>query len=74
MVSQMISIGEATGNLSETLVYLSQYYEDEIDETTKNLSNILEPVLMIFMGVIVGFIALSIVSPIYQVSQGLKVR
>lgn len=74
MVSQMISIGEATGNLSETLVYLSEYYEDEVDETTKNLSNILEPVLMIFMGVIVGFIALSIVSPIYQVSQGLKVR
>lgn len=74
MVSQMIAIGEATGNLSETLAYLADYYETEVDETTKNLSTILEPVLMIFMGIIVGFIALSIVGPIYQVSQGLKVR
>lgn len=74
MVSQMIAIGEATGNLSETLVYLSDYYEAEVEEQTKNLSTIIEPVLMIFMGIIVGFIALSIVGPIYQVSQGLKLR
>ena len=74
MVAQMVSIGENTGNLSETLLYLSGYYEDEVDEATKNLSTILEPVLMVFMGVIVGFIAISIIGPIYQISQGLNLK
>lgn len=74
MVTQMVSIGEHTGNLSETLLYLSNYYEEEVDDETKNLSNILEPALMVFMGLIVGFIALSIITPIYEVTQGLKLK
>lgn len=74
MVTQMVSIGEHTGNLSETLLYLSNYYEDEVDDATKNLSTILEPILMVFMGLIVGFIAMSIIMPIYQVTQGLQLK
>ncbi len=72
MLSQLIAIGETTGNLSDTLLYLSEFYENKVDEVTKNLSTILEPVLMIVMGAIVGFIALSIITPIYEVTQGLK--
>lgn len=69
MISQMIEVGETTGNLSESLFYLSEFYESEFNEATKNLSNILEPLLMITMGLIVGFIAISIITPIYKVTQ-----
>ncbi|MBI5401533.1 type II secretion system F family protein [Candidatus Wolfebacteria bacterium] len=74
MVSQMVSIGENTGNLSETLIYISEFYEKEVDDTAKNLSSILEPLLMILMGLIVAFIAISIITPIYEVTQGLNVK
>ncbi len=72
MVSQMIMVGETTGNLSETLLYVSELYEHEIDMLTKNLSTTLEPVLMIVMGAIVGFIAISIITPIYEITQHLN--
>ena len=70
MFVNMIEIGENTGNLVDNLFYLSEYYEGEVDETVKNLGVILEPVLLIFIGLIVGFIALSVITPIYQSSQG----
>lgn len=69
IVSQMISVGETAGNLSETLLYLSEFYESEVSEATKNLSNVLEPVLMVLMGIIVGFVAISIITPIYEVTR-----
>lgn len=72
MVSQMISVGETTGNLSETLSFVSEMYENEVETITKNLSTSIEPVLMIFMGVVVGFIAVSIITPIYEITQHLN--
>lgn len=69
LVTQMVSVGENTGSLSEMLLRLSDFYEAELTSAIKNLTNILEPLLMVLMGVIVGFIAISIISPIYQVSQ-----
>jgi type IV pilus assembly protein PilC len=68
---QMIGVGESTGNLSESFMYLSEMYESEINDITKNLTNILEPFLMITMGLIVGFIAISIITPIYGITQNL---
>ncbi len=67
----MISVGEKSGTLSDTLVYLSELYETEVDEFTKNLSTVIEPVLMVAMGLIVGFIAISIITPIYSITQNL---
>ena len=72
LATQMISVGEQTGNLSGTLMYLSDMYEEEINDLTKNLTTLLEPVLMIVMGIIVGFIAVSIITPIYGITQNLK--
>lgn len=69
ILSQMVSVGESAGNLSETLLYLSEFYESEVNDVTKNLSNVLEPVLMVLMGIIVGFVAISIITPIYEVSR-----
>ena len=72
--SHLIAVGERTGALSDTLVYLSEMYEAEVSDMTKNLSNSIEPVLMIFMGLIVGFVAVSVITPIYEVTQHLNPR
>jgi len=68
----MMKVGENTGNLTENLNYLSEYYEEQVGDFVKNLSSIIEPALMIVMGVIVGFIALSIITPIYSLTKGLQ--
>ena len=65
---KMVEIGEKTGNLSDSLLYLADFYEEEIDEVSRNLSQLLEPVLLIFIGLVVGFLALAIISPIYQLT------
>ena len=69
---EMIAVGEETGSLTNTGSYLSEYYESELDTSTKALSNVLEPLLLIIMGGIVLFIALAIIMPIYEVSQNIK--
>jgi type IV pilus assembly protein PilC len=71
MLGHMVAIGETAGNLSETFLYLADMYEGEVDDLTKNLSGLIEPVLMVFMGLLVGFIAISIITPIYSVTQKL---
>jgi type IV pilus assembly protein PilC len=72
MVVGMIQVGEQTGNLEQNLLYLSEHYDSEVDEVVRNLTTILEPFLLVFMGLLVGFVALSIITPIYQVTQGLR--
>ncbi|MDP2672093.1 MAG: type II secretion system F family protein [Candidatus Daviesbacteria bacterium] len=66
MVNQMIAIGEKTGKLEESLFYLADFYEEEVDNTTKNISTVIEPILLIVIGVVLGFLAVAIISPIYQ--------
>jgi len=68
MLGNMLIIGEKSGNLSNTLIYLSEYYENEFEEITKNLSSTIEPVLMIVMGILVGFVAISVITPIYEIT------
>ncbi|KKQ22359.1 hypothetical protein A2999_00895 [Candidatus Wolfebacteria bacterium RIFCSPLOWO2_01_FULL_38_11] len=72
--SQMVEVGENTGHLDENLVYLAEFYEAEVDEMFKNLSTILEPLLLLVMGIIVGFVALAIITPIYGLTQSLKIK
>ena len=72
--SEMIAVGEETGRLTDTGSYLAEYYETELDNSTKTLSSVLEPLLLVVMGFIVGFVALSIILPIYEVSQGIKIK
>ncbi len=72
LLTNMIEVGENTGNLNENLIYLAEYYENEVDDFTKNLSSILEPILLIIMGGIVAFIALSFITPLYQLTRTIK--
>ena len=71
VMGHMVAVGERSGTLSETLVYLSGMYDNEVEEFTKNVSILVEPVLMITMGLVVGFIAISIITPIYGITQNL---
>ncbi|MEK7654450.1 MAG: type II secretion system F family protein [Patescibacteria group bacterium] len=69
ILSQMVAVGESSGNLSDTLLYLAEFYEGEVTDATTNLSNVLEPILMVTMGIVVGFVAISIITPIYEITQ-----
>ena len=72
LVSKMIGVGEKTGNLDESLLYLGDFYEEEIDNFSKNLSTILEPILLITIGLVVGFVAIAIISPIYELTGSIR--
>lgn len=72
IASHMIAMGEKTGTLDTTLKYLSEFYQDEVDMTMKNLSTIIEPVLLIVIGSIVGTVALAILGPIYKITGNLN--
>ena len=72
LVSKMISVGEKSGKLDEALLYLGDFYEDEIDDLSKNLTTVLEPILLVVIGLIVGFVALAIISPIYELTGSIR--
>lgn len=65
LVVEMVEVGEETGKLSELLQRIAEFYEEEVSDTTKNLSSIIEPVLMVVIGSIVGIFAVSVLQPIY---------
>lgn len=67
MVTQMISVGEETGRLDQMLIKVSDFYDSEVDSTLKGLASLLEPVMIIFIGILVGCIAVSVIAPIYSI-------
>ena len=71
-VSEMVSVGEETGKTGDMLLNVALFYEEEIDQTTKDMSSVIEPVLMIIIGIAVGIFAISIISPIYSIGDSIK--
>jgi type IV pilus assembly protein PilC len=71
MLIQMIGVGEATGTLDEMLTKLADFYDEEVEATVANLLSILEPILLIFVGGLVGTIVVSMYLPIFSLIQQL---
>lgn len=69
LVSSMIAVGEETGNLDVVLDKIAQYYKEEVNQATANLSAVLEPVFLVIMGGTIGFISIAIYMPMFQLTE-----
>ncbi len=70
VLSNLLSIGEKAGHISEILTTLSEFYEKEIEAQLKTLVSLIEPLIIVFMGLVIGGIAVSVIMPMYQVIGG----
>jgi len=68
MVTQMISIGEQTGSLEDMLAKIADFYEEEVDTAVNNMQQLMEPVIMAFLGVVIGGLVISMYLPIFQMA------
>jgi len=69
IVYHIIATGQVSGNVEEGLINIADMYDGEVELTTKTLTSLLEPVILLFMGAVVGFIVLAILLPIFDINQ-----
>ncbi len=69
---QMSQVGEQTGNLDDTLFRLSKYFEMESEMSVKTMTTLIEPLILVFLGVGVGFLVMSVITPIYNLTNSFK--
>jgi type IV pilus assembly protein PilC len=72
MVAQMIAVGEETGNLDTMLSKVADFYEDEVAAAVKALTSILEPIMIVLVGAIVGFVVIAMYMPLFKVYDAIK--
>lgn len=72
LLVSMVQVGESAGSLDETLLYVASYYESEVENATKTLTTAIEPLLLLGIGMVVGTLALGIITPIYEVTGNLN--
>ncbi len=69
MVVQMISVGEETGSLDNMLFKIADFYDQEVETAVKGLTSMIEPLVMVFMGVVIGFIVIAMFIPMFQMGE-----
>lgn len=72
LLTNMMAVGERTGTLENVLGTLTSFYDEEVDRTLKNLVALMEPAMLLIMGLVVGGLAISILIPIYQMVGSLR--
>ncbi|MBC7631923.1 type II secretion system F family protein, partial [Aeromicrobium sp.] len=72
MVVQMAAIGEETGKMDAMLEKVAEFYEDEVEASIKSLTSIVEPIMMIFVGGLVGFIIIALYMPMFALFDKIK--
>jgi type IV pilus assembly protein PilC len=68
LMADMLAVGEETGHVADMLKQVAEFYENDVEQATKDLSTVIEPVLMLLIGLMVGVFAVSVISPIYSIS------
>jgi type IV pilus assembly protein PilC len=71
MVTHMIAVGESTGALDAMLGKIADFYEDEVDQAVASLTSLLEPIMMVFLGIVIGFIVVAMYLPIFKMSEAI---
>lgn len=71
LMSDMLAVGEETGKVAEMLKQIAEFYEEDVSEKTKDLSTIVEPILMLLIGGFVGIFAVAMIAPIYSLSSAI---
>lgn len=72
LLIQLVKVGEETGKIDENMLKASEYFEEEVNESVKTLTTVMEPLIMIVLGVSVGFLIFSVITPIYGVLSSIK--
>jgi type IV pilus assembly protein PilC len=67
MVTQMISVGEKTGGLDEMLNKIADFYDEEVDAAVSALTSVIEPVVIVFMGIVIGGILIAMYLPMFDI-------
>ena len=70
MMVQMIGIGEQTGSLDTLMTKLANFYEEEVEQLTSGLLSVIEPVMIVFLGLLIGFIVVALYLPVFQMAEG----
>jgi len=71
MVCQMIAVGESTGALDAMLTKIADFYEEEVDQAVENLTSLIEPFMIVFLGVVIGGLVVSMYLPIFKMAAAL---
>jgi type II secretory pathway component PulF len=74
LLTDMLAVGEQTGDMSDALGHIAKRYDDDLDRNVKVLTTILEPLLIVVMAVMVGFVAISMLLAVFDLTSGLNIK
>ncbi len=72
MVIQMVAVGEETGKLDEMLLRMSDFYDAEVDTAVDSIMSMIEPLIMAFLGVVIGFLVIAMFLPMFSMGEMVK--